>query len=235
MDLLDILNVNHIAFIYFIIFIVFFLLFIKKDGSTLFFILILFSIFVIIYWKKDSQNIKNDENIDEFMNKMQNDISTEYEIPNKNTFQIHKYPKTLSYVIKKKDFVKVIYDLKFLLIYDKESYHKLIGYLNYFLKIHYNTMLGKYDFEQNFPILQDLRNEILNTMKTTTFNTPNLSTVVDIPDINLHLQKQTTIIQALTYKYLKIIYHKYVKNKQFSSYNPPFEYDPAKDNNYELF
>jgi Ca2+/Na+ antiporter len=223
-------------FLYFLLFFyIFYLLFIQKDTNITFFVMLFLIICGIIYWKSLNRLSKKGNDVTKLLLEIQKDLSVEYEIPDKKTFIIHKTPTNIKYLLKKDDFVKIIYDLKFLKIYEKELYYKLISYLNYFLKIHYNVMLEKYDFNLYFQIMKDLRNEILNIMKSIHFSTPNVSTILDIPNVDVFILARTKLMQALTYKYMKIIYHKFTKNKTFSNYHGPFEYDYAKENHYELF
>jgi hypothetical protein len=189
----------------------------------------------IFYWKYLENLTKKNSDKTTLLLDIQNDLAVEYEIPEKKTFSIHKSPKNLKYLMKKDEFINILYDLKFLKLYDKELYYKLISYINYFLKIHYLVMLTKYDFHLNFPVLQDLRNEILNIMKSIHYNTPDVSTILDIPNLDTYINLRTKRMQALTYKYLKIVYHKFVKSRTYMNYKPPFSFDSAKEKNYELF
>jgi hypothetical protein len=221
--------------IYGVIFFLFYLIFIQKQTENSFFVISLLIVISIIIWQNLEKTSKTDENMNKFILDIQDELSKEYEIPDKKTYTIHKSPKTLKYLMKKDDFMNLIYDLKFMKIYDKSSYYKLISYINYFLKIHYYVVLEKYDFKLNFPILKDLRNDILNIMKSIHYNIPDISTILDIKNVDIYVQQRTKKMQGLTYKYLKIIYHKFNKSLTYENYNPPFEFDYAKEEHYELF
>ena len=226
---------NNLFLVYIFVFYLFYLLFIQRDINITFFVILITVICVILYWQNLNRISDKDKNISKLLLEIQKDLSVEYEIPEKKIFAIHKTPRNLKYLMKKDEYVKIIYDLKFLKIYEKQLYYKLISYVNYFLKMHYNTMLEKYDYKLYFPILKDLRNEILNIMKSIHFNTPDISTILEVPNLDDFINKRTKLMQALTYKYLKVIYHKFNKDRTFSHYNAPFENDYTKENHYELF
>ena len=103
--------------------------------------------------------------------------------------------------------------------------------------MHYKMMLGKYDFGLYFPIIKDIRGELLNTMKTIYFNIPKQSKVLSIPDMDVYVDKQIELVQAFTLKYLKILYHKYAKTQQALGvgYKAPHEHDRYKSDMYHMF
>ena len=229
-------GLKHEFFILYIIaFYLFYVCIIQRDANIIFFSLVILGVAGIIYWQRLTRKNLRGNDVDKFFEDIQTQLSVEYEIPSKKTFSIHKTPTNIKYLMKKDDYVKVVYDLKFMKLYDKALYYKLITYINDFLKIHYKVMLMKYDYHLNFQILKDLRHEILNIMKSMHLNIPSISKILAIPDIDKFIIDRTKLLQGLTYKYLKIMYHKFTKEKTYSNYQAPFEYDYAKEANYELF
>lgn len=215
-----------IAFAFLMVFI-----YIIQDFNQRLFAIIILILFGYLYYLKSlkSSTIKNISRND-FIDKMEKELSVGLEIPENSIFFIHKTPKNLKYIKKTDELLQVLYDIKFLSIYNSELFYKLISYIEYFLKIHYKMMLGKYEFKIYYQILRDIRIEILNIMKSSYLSLPNISTILSMPDINDYMEKRIRKVQAVTYSYLKIICHKY--NKPFK---PPAEFDIAKDNHYALF
>jgi len=225
---------------YFIIFIILFFLYwilvINKDYNGFFFIIIILTMLLIFYIKNYKKNEEKNSNILSFIDEKDKQVSNQYELPENIIFEIYKTPKKIIYIRKNEEVKKILYDLKFLEIYDKSLYEQIFSYFEYFLKIHYNVLIGKYDINLFFPILQDIRTEILNKMKTIYFNTPNISTIIELdenPNIDIFIEKQIAKVQAFTYKYMKILYNKY--NKFHLSYQAPFEFDSMKDTMYFMF
>lgn len=224
---------NNIFIFFIILLFIFYNLFIIRDVKILFFIIIISIIAYILYDKRKTRDIVKDRNKIEYIDNIEKQLNHDYEIPENKIYHIHKTPRNIKYIKKNEDIKNIIYDLKFLQIYNKELYEKFISYFEYFLKIHYNVMLEKYDYRTYFSILKDIRNEILNIMKSIYFNVPKISTIIDIPDLDKYIEKRILIIQSITYKYMKIAYNKY--SQDHVTYNAPFEYDSMKDDRYDLF
>ena len=170
------------------------------------------------------------------MKNKEKELSNDFEIADPKNFRIHKTPKNLKYLRTSPHLLKTMYDLKFINMYDKALYNKLLSYMEYFMKIHYNMMVGYYDYQTYFPIIKDLRFEILNMLKVTTFNLPKQSTVLPIDDLDKYMDEKLAFIQARTYKYIKILHHKYGNSKRStSSYESPYDFDPGSDQYYNMF
>jgi outer membrane lipoprotein-sorting protein len=176
---------------------------------------------------------KKSANIASYITTKEKQIATDSEIPENKIYFIHKTPRSLKFLQKTQDIRQIVYDLKFLEIYDKSLYEKILSYVEYFLKIHYKVMIGKYEFDYYFPILKDVRNEVLNTMKTIYFNIPKKTRILDIEDMDSFVDERIALMQAKTYKYMKVLFHKYQRNHVF--YQAPFEHDRMKDKYYHVF
>jgi len=222
------MDTKNIIIIIFVI--LYILLFVVTDLTQRFFIIIVVIIVVYMYLRTLKSKKTKNADIDLFFTKVEKELSEEYEVPDNKIFYIHKTPKNLKFIKKTDEYKNVLYEIKFLQIYDRALFNKLVTYTEYFLKIHYKMMLGYYDFNLYYQILRDTRSEILNIMKTSYFNLPNVSTILSIGDINIYMEAKIRIVQALTYRYMKIVCQKHNK-----SFKPPNEYDIGKDNKYALF
>jgi hypothetical protein len=183
-----------------------------------------------IVYQRYKSDIDKNKNMKMIVNKKEVDLSNDFEVPENNIFYVHKTPRNLKFIKRHNEFMHVIYDLRFLNIYDQALYNKLISYIEYFLKIHYKIMIGKYEVDLYLGMLKDIRSEILNIMKTIYFNIPNVSTILYIDDLDNYVETRIQKVQAITYKLLKVIGRKYQKNVK-----PPFDCDMNKDNHYALF
>lgn len=224
---------NHIFIIFIILFFIYYNLFVTRDLKAIFFILAILTILYFLYVKQKTESDNKSLDIISYMDNIEKKIGHDYEVSENEIFPIHKTPRNIKYLKRTEDLRQIIYDIKFLEIYDKALYEKIISYIEYFLKIHYKVMLGIYNFNLYFPILKDIRNEILNSMKTIYFNIPNISTILYIKNIDLYVEKRITTMQSITYKYMKVLYHKY--NKSNLSYQAPFENDTMKNDHYHIF
>jgi len=232
---------NEIKKNIFIIFIIAFLLYynicVNTDTKGIFFIIVIIIVLYVFYYQKIQVEEKKNSNVNKQINDFEKTLDHDYELAENKIYAVHKTPRNLKYIKQTQDIKQIVYELRFLQIYDEELYEKIVSYIEYFLKIHYNTMLGKYDFGLYFPVLKDIRNEILNSMKTIYFNIPNVSTILDIKNIDNYVEQRILRIQSITLKYLKILYNKYKSLKtSFMRHEAPFEYDKMKeDDHYNLF
>jgi hypothetical protein len=164
------------------------------------------------------------KNLGSYIKKLES-YTIDLEIDNSNIYKIHKAPKTLEFILKNEDIQDTLYNLRPLLVYDKNSYLLLVVYLEYFLKFHYNVLLenDKYDNKEYLSIMKDIRREILNISKSFVFNAPDISLISSV-DTNLKeiIEKSHIFLKSFTYKYLMILKHKFDNLGQDDIYQPPY-------------
>ena len=209
--------------------IVFIFLFIITDFSQRFFFVILLAALGYMYYQKYQKQKKKNNNQSVYFDKVEKQLSGDKEL-NSSIYYIHKTPRNIKFIKQHESISKILYDMKFLEIYDTALYEQLVSHCEYFLKIHFKVMIGKYDFNLYYPVLVDTRNELLNLFKSIVLNVPNISTILEIPDINEYVNKRTRMMQGMTYKLLKLLCHKY--NKPFK---PPYNNDNSRSEQYALF
>jgi hypothetical protein len=227
---------ENLLVVFFMALFLFYNLFITKDVKALFFIVILLGIFYMLRVQNQKDKRKNTKELSNFINGKEEELSNDSEIQDPKNFRIHKTPRSLKYLKTSPELLRFVYNLRFINLYDKALYDKILSYIEYFMKIHYNMMIGYYDFQTYFPIIKDLRAELLNLLKTAILNLPKQSTILPIDDLDKYMDKKTAFIQALTYKYIKIVYHKYGGSKTNTlNYESPNSYDPNSDDQYNMF
>lgn len=216
-----------------LLFILFYIIVIMKDPKLLFFTIVTFGIFYYLQTKQKQKGKIMTNNVNQHIEKLEQRLNKDYEIPNTRVYHMHKTPRSLKYIKKTDDIRQVLYRLRFLNIYEPTLYDRLVSFTETFLKVHYKIMLEQYDFDTYYPILKDLRNEILNIMKTIYFNVPNISKILYIRNLDTLVDDLVIQMQAKTYKYIKIVYHKFARSHM--TYQAPFEYDNMKDNMYDFY
>lgn len=210
--------------------ILFCIVFIIDDMRQRFFAIIVLVCLGYILVQRFQSKHKKHKTKDKLLGDIEKELGDDREINNSGSFFVHKNPRNIKFLRQHKELTDVLYDIKFVQIYDRALYNKVISLLEYFLRIHYKVMIGKYDFALYFPVLKDIRSELLNTLKAITFNIPNMSSIVAIPDLDAFVDKKVRHIQAITYKLIKIVCHKYKKH-----YKPPYDLDPHVECHYALF
>lgn len=186
----------------------FVIFFIHRDAYKTFFVIAILAALIYTQYKQQTKMATRTNARSKFMNKLKVDIrGREYVF--ENLFFVHKPPRELKYIMMDSELVEVLYQLRFLYVYDKETLLQIAILLEIFLKTHFNIMLGKY----NAPLFQqpmfDLAKEILNAMYSLYFSLPTISTVHDLGNVHDYIYERITRIQAITTKYIQIIHNKH--------------------------
>lgn len=226
-------NSLSIIKIFFIALTIFYFIFIDGDKFRIFFVIVIITIYIYMnsdYYveEKKIQNKSSDiwRNIDNMIK--------DYTFVDNNIFSIHKAPKSIKFIKTNKDISNIIEQLEFLKIYQKDTYLKIIIYLEYFLKLHYNVMIDKYDPCLYYPIMKDIRKEILNLMNSLYFSLPIKSNILDIKNIDEYINKYIIEIQAITTNYMSILKNKY-KNKCENILNVKVQSNDTNFTNYDIY
>ena len=130
-------------------------------------------------------------------------------IVNDNVFLIYKGPESLKYLKRIEPIKTTCEDLYILINYEMDAFVDVLIYLDYFFKIHYKLMLGKYDACTYIPILMDIQKNIVNNLATFVFCIPMISNIINKGDIDLFMRQKITQIQSFTERYLNIAKKKY--------------------------
>jgi hypothetical protein len=207
-----------------------------NTSQNLFIAIFIFIIFTLVAMSKEENKVQKND-IDSFVHKMEEMVTqhdTQDMIVN-TVYQINKPLKDLRYIKTLKEIQECLYNIRFLLIYDKEDFIDFVVLIEYFLKIHFNVMIGKYDVQTYFAILKDIRKEILNALHSSFFNIPQYSTTFDSPNLVKDMQLELKHIQAITFRYMKVLTHKYRKQLHHETYNGTLGIDPYRDARYDMF
>lgn len=230
---------NQQIIIYFVsVFIILYLYsFIKYDNVSNFFILSIIVIGLLINNHTESDNIKKQNEVKHYIDDIEQTVISHStpEMMLETVYKLHKPLKSLRFIKNNREATQLVYYLRFLMIYDRETYLDFIVYFEYFLKLHFNMMIGKYDVETNFVILKDVRYELLNILQASTYNFPTISRVFDGKDLDQRIRTAILKLQAFTYRYVKIIYKKYHDILNHEDYKGVQDYDKIKNNKYHMY
>lgn len=215
--------VAGVFFIYFVI---------VQNGLSIQTFIILLFVFILYSYNnaKTKDQRQTSKNIDKYIADLETQVITHRtpEMILEHVYVIHKPLKDLYYISKNIVVKNVIYKLKFLQIYDKQQYLDIVVMIEYFLKIHFNMMIGKYDFQTHYSILEDIREEVLNALYSCYFNIPKYSKTYDSPNLEYELKHSIMRFQSITMKLLKIARNKYrLPTKSVT-------YDSLKNNMYHI-
>lgn len=223
---------TYMFIVFIILFTLFYFFFIDRDVSRNFFLLTIVCIFSYIHIKSIKQKQKDNANIITFIDSLEKRMVKSDAILLKNVYMIHKVPKTLKYIRMHDVFMTLIYDMRYLEKYDKSNYFYIVYLCEYFLKLHYNIILEKYDIHTFYSIIVDVRKEILNIIHSTVFNVPRYSSIVSNINMETFIQQMRFKMQYLTQRYLNIIHAKYTFLKKPDE---PIAFDIHSNSLYDIY
>lgn len=222
-------NKTKLAYVAVIFFI--YLVFVQNGASVQTFVILLL-LFVLFSYKSTitKQYTVDIQNIEQYILNLEKQV-VQHRTPEmvlEHTYIIHKPLKDL-YHIRKNTVIKgMIYNLRFLQTYEQQQYLDIVVMIEYFLKIHFNVMIEKYDYQTYHAILGDIRDEVLNSLYACYYNVPRYSKTYDSPNLEVQLKQSIHIFQSITLKLLKVLRNKY----QLSA--PLRTYDTMKNNKYHI-
>lgn len=217
--------------LFMIVFYIFYMFFVDRDIFRNFFIATLLFIFAYVTYTKSEKTRRVNENQTEFFKKLETEIQSS-QFLFKNIYPLHKSPKSLNYLRKNRRISKFVYGLRKLRIYDDVSYLTMVALLEYFLRVHFYVMIGKYDPYLYEQLLRDTSTEIINTLLSITLNVPDVSTVIDIPgdDIEAFISHNVLLLRSILNKHMNILRKKYRYKKPF-----PEASDIRKERTFSAF
>jgi len=158
-----IVDYNNNYYIGFLILAIIFYIISKKDVRILLSIIIIIIIGYYIYKYIEQINNKNKNQISCKNKLLNNDIKDRNDI-NTNNFVLKKFPKKVKFLIKDRKLVELILNIRFVKKFDNAKYTDIINYLDKFMKIYIYILADRYDINESFSTLLDLRYLILEEM-----------------------------------------------------------------------
>jgi len=90
-----------------------------------------------------------------------------------NNFYINKNDKNIKYLIKNKEFMDILFNIRFIKKFDKTRYSNLIIYMDKLMKIYIYLLADRYDINTYLPIFTDIKNSIIEIFYSLIFVIPN--------------------------------------------------------------
>lgn len=230
MNILESFPPSYIFIILCVLFILFYFFFLDVNIARNFLICIILTLVTYMYFQKKSKESKDTTIVTKFIDTLEEEMARN-NIHFKHIYALHKAPKRIQYIRFHTPFKKLLYDLRYLKKYDKHNYIAIVILCEYFLKYHYNIIIGKYDISMYNQVVLDIRREMLNILYSCIYNIPTISTIIDKDDMDKYLFIMCMRLQSITQKYINIIHN---SNKQFKVNEQPTAYDYSKEHNYDI-
>ena len=143
----------------------------KYNASVLLSIMII----IIMYYYIDSNIKKNqgERNSEEtkIIDKIDKDIDDIKEM-NTNNFYNNINSGNIKFLVKNKEFIDIIKNLRFIKKFDKTRYNNLIILMNKLMKIYIYILADRYDAYVYIPIFNDIKNDIFEILYSLVFVVP---------------------------------------------------------------
>jgi hypothetical protein len=162
---------NNVNYIYVFLAFVFFILS-KLDVKILIGIIILLYISYNINENINKYNIENNKNNIDNFNKLKNEISNLEQINTENYYAVYNKNKKLKFLLENKEFLDILQNIKFIKKFDKEKYNNIIMNMDKLMKIYIYILSDRYDLNTYFPIFEDTKNNILESLYSVFFVIP---------------------------------------------------------------
>jgi len=203
----------------------------KYNTSILLSIIIIISIFIYID-SNIKQNIssKNSEDIIK-EESLVNEIKDVKEVDTDN-FYINKSNKKVKFLIKNKEFVNIIYNIRFIKKYDNSRYTKMIIFMDELMKIYIYILSDRYDLNTYLPIFTDTKNNIIEIFYSLVFVIPEKfkHTYGFVPQIEIDKSLDDFRIKIKYMLNVLINYGKVNKNNVYININRYKPFEKNKEN-----
>ena len=208
-----------------ILFAILFYILSKRESPILLTIIILFAVFYYYNtYRKDNETQFKAENSRK-EDKIRDEVKDVVELATDN-FYIHKNNKEIKYLLKNKEFMDILFNIRFIKRFDKTRFSNMIVNMDKLMKIYVYILADRYDTNTYLPIFNDIKNNIYEIFYSLIFVVPNQfkhiygfdpQTEIDksLSDFRKKIKDMLTVIT----NYAKIGKQKvYVNNDKYTPY-----------------
>jgi hypothetical protein len=144
----------------------------KNKASVLITIIIILAAFYYInnYIKENEVRFKAEDTKKE--EKIRREVKDIVEVSTDN-FYINKNSKNVKYLVKNKEFMNILFNIRFIKKFDKTRYSNMCINMDKMMKIYIYILADRYDTNTYLPIFTDIKNNILEIFYSLIFVVPN--------------------------------------------------------------
>jgi hypothetical protein len=216
---------------YIIIILAFFYYILSKNNSS-----ILLSIIIIIIAYYYINNYINENNIinntDNNIKKdnIQKEVKDIIEVSNDN-FYVNKNNKNTKYLIKNKEFMDILYNIRFIKKFDKTKYSNMIINMDKLMKIYIYILADRYDINTYLPIFTDIKDTIIEIFYSLIFVIPNKFKHIYGFDPQVEIDKSLKDFRTKTKNMITVItnYSKIGKEEVYLNIHKYIPYEKNKE------
>lgn len=194
---------NHYYYII-ILFAVLYAILSKRQTPILLSIIII----IILYYYYNTYRAENEAQFKADSSKKEDKIRHEVkdvvEISTDN-FYIHKSNKDIKYLVKNKEFMDILFNIRFIKRFDKTRYSNMIVNLDKLMKIYMYILADRYDVNTYLPIFTDIKNNVLEIFYSLIFVVPNQFKHIYGFDPQTEIDKSLSEFRSKTKQMLTVI------------------------------
>jgi len=213
-----------------IILAIFYYILSKNTSSILLSIIIIIIAFYYInnYTKENDAKYKVDTIKKE--EKILKEVKDIVELSTDN-FYINKNNKNVKYLIKNKEFMDILFNIRFIKKFDKTRYSNMIINMDKAMKIYIYILADRYDINTYLPIFTDIKNNILEIFYSLIFVVPNKFKHIYGFDPQVEIDKSLSDFRTKIKDMLTVItnYAKIGKNKVYINNDKYTPYEKNKE------
>jgi len=162
---------NRYSYIIIILAIIYYILSKNKSSILLSIIIIIIAFYYVNNYIKET-DIKYKTDTIKKEEKIIKEVKDIVELSTDN-FYIQKNNKNVKYLIKNKEFMDILFNIRFIKKFDKTRYSNMIIYMDKLMKIYIYILADRYDINTYLPIFTDIKNSIIEIIYSLIFVVPN--------------------------------------------------------------
>ena len=220
---------NRYSYIIIILAIFYYILSKNKSSILLSIILIIIAFYYINnYIKENDSKYKTDTKKKE--DKILSEVKDIVELSTDN-FYISKNNKDVKFLIKNKEFMDILFNIRFIKKFDKTRYSNMIINMDKVMKIYMYILADRYDINTYLPIFTDIKNNILEIFYSLIFVVPNKFKHIYGFDPQVEIDKSLSDFRTKIKDMLIVItnYAKIGKQKVYINNNKYMPYEKNKE------
>ena len=216
---------------YIIIILAIFYYILSKNNSSILLsiIIIIIAFYYIDNYIKENDIIKNtDNNIKK--DNIQREVKDIIEVSNDN-FYVNKNNKNTKYLIKNKEFMDILFNIRFIKKFDKTKYSNMIINMDKIMKIYIYILADRYDINTYLPIFTDIKDNILEIFYSLIFVIPNKFKHIYGFDPQVEIDKSLKDFRTKTKDMITVItnYSKIGKEEAYINIHKYIPYEKNKE------
>ena len=162
---------NRYSYIIIILAIIYYILSKNKSSILLSIIIIIIAFYYVNNYIKETDTKYKTDTIKK-EEKIIKEVKDIVELSTDN-FYINKNNKNAKYLIKNKEFMDILFNIRFIKKFDKTRYSNIIIYMDKLMKIYIYILADRYDINIYLPIYTDIKNSIIEIIYSLIFVVPN--------------------------------------------------------------